>query len=368
MKRWHRRTLIVLLLGGAGFIALAMRPALVPDEAFPPTVELCLPLPPQQADSSDQLAATYRWDLRNSPGITLSNCPDGVNLFRESLRQATWSIGFVISDDKLRINAETPLLHAIDSSCLVQTQSRITLRGQYRVRMPDGALHTKYVVELALAARLTPSFWGKPVSSELYQLLLIDPAAGSFDHLDPSAYVLLPSEGAELTRAPGTAELPARYSGSFCRQEMLRLLDLLASVTDTDMADAAAPVLQSRAEQLVKLCADAQAPWPQNWGNDSETAEEVHRAVIPTLLYLQEKACHNSSDLADFINGQAFGRIFGESFRDGHDTPADRGRNNNLTPTHPGTAHPDTDSPAEDLPAQDLPPAGSTPLPSAPIP
>lgn len=78
----------------------------------------------------------------------------------------------------------------------------------------------------------------------------------------------------------------------------------------------------------MQLCADAQAPWPQNWGDDREAAEEVHRAVIPTLLYLQEKDCHNSADLADFINGEAFGRIFGESFRDGGDSttdPADGG-------------------------------------------
>ena len=46
---------------------------------------------------------------------------------------------------------------------------------------------------------------------------------------------------------------------SFTAREQ-RLLDLLASITDARTADAAAPVLQSRAEQLVQLCADAQAP------------------------------------------------------------------------------------------------------------
>lgn len=328
MKRWHKRTLLVLVLGAAGFIALAMRPALVPDEVEQQDAGLNIPLPSDQAEAAGKLAVSYRWDLADSPGITLSSSPDGVNLFRDCLRRAEWCIGFVVSDGKLLINAETPLLHAVDRSCLVQTQSRLALRSRYRVRMPDGTFHNKYVIELAIAARLTPSFWGKTLNSSLHQLLLVDPVAGTFDPMDPSAYLFVPSEGAELTRAPGAPELPARYSGSFRRQQMLRLLDLLASITDARTADAAAPVLQSRAEQLVQLCADAQAPWPQNWGDDREAAEEVHRAVIPTLLYLQEKDCHNSADLADFINGEAFGRIFGESFRDGGDSttdPADGG-------------------------------------------
>lgn len=317
MKRWHKRTLLVLVLGAAGFIALAMRPALVPDEVEQQDAGLNIPLPSDQAEAADKLAVSYRWDLADSPGITLSSSPDGVNLFRERLRRAEWRIGFVVRDGSLLINAETPLLHAVDRSCLVQTQSRLALRSRYRVRMPDGSFHDKYAIELAIAARLTPSFWGKTLNSSLHQLLLVDPVAGTFDPMDPSAYLFVPSEGAELTRAPGAPELPARYSGSFRRQQMLRLLDLLASITDARTADAAAPVLQSRAEQLVQLCADAQAPWPQNWGDDREAAEEVHRAVIPTLLYLQEKDCHNSADLADFINGEAFGLIFGESFRDG---------------------------------------------------
>lgn len=317
MKRWHKRTLLVLVLGAAGFIALAMRPALVPDEVEQQDAGLNIPLPSDQAEAAGKLAVSYRWHLADSPGITLSSSPDGVNLFRERLRRAEWRIGFVVRDGSLLINAETPLLHAVDRSCLVQTQSRLALRSRYRVRMPDGSFHNKYVIELAIAARLTPSFWGKTLNSSLHQLLLVDPVAGTFDPMDPSAYLFVPSEGAELTRALGAPELPARYSGSFRRQQMLRLLDLLASITDARTADAAAPVLQSRAEQLVQLCADAQAPWPQNWGDDREAAEEVHRAVIPTLLYLQEKDCHNSADLADFINGEAFGRIFGESFRDG---------------------------------------------------
>lgn len=316
MKRWHKRTLLVLVLGAAGFIALAMRPALVPDEAEQQDAGLSIPLPSDQAEAAGKLSVSYRWDLADSPGITLSSSPDGVHLFRDRLRRAEWCISFVVSDGKLLISAETPLLHAVDRSCLVQTQSRLALRSRYRVRMPDGTFHDKYVIELALAARLTPSFWGKTLNSSLYQLLLVDPVAGTFDPMDPSAYLFVPSEGAELTRAQGAPELPARYSGSFRRQQMLRLLDLLASITDTRTADAAAPVLQSRAEQLVQLCADAQAPWPQNWGDDREAAEEVHRAVIPTLLYLQEKDCHNSADLAAFINGEAFGLIFGESFRD----------------------------------------------------
>ncbi len=319
MKRWHKRTLLVLVLGAAGFIALAMRPALVPDEVEQQDAGLNIPLPSDQAEAAGKLAVSYRWHLADSPGITLSSSPDGVNLFRERLRRAEWRIGFVVRDGSLLINAETPLLHAVDRSCLVQTQSRLALRSRYRVRMPDGSFHNKYVIELAIAARLTPSFWGKTLNSSLHQLLLVDPVAGTFDPMDPSAYLFVPSEGAELTRALGAPELPARYSGSFHRQQMLRLLDLLASITDARTADAAAPVLQSRAEQLVQLCADAQAPWPQNWGDDREAAEEVHRAVIPTLLYLQEKDCHNSADLADFINGEAFGRIFGESFRDGGD-------------------------------------------------
>ena len=37
---------------------------------------------------------------------------------------------------------------------------------------------------------------------------------------------------------------------------------------------------------------------------------------MPTLLFLQRNACFDSQALADFINSEDFGRIFGVSFAD----------------------------------------------------
>lgn len=315
MKRWHKRTVAVLALGAVGFAALALRPALVADKQLADALSRDeMALAPDQAAAAGQRALCYRMGTARCPGITLMESSDGVRGFSELLQDAVWVIDARVRDGKLMISAPPPLLHAKSSLCRVISSSSVSIRGTHRVRMPDGKTHVKYVVALRLRAEIQPSFWAASHVSEMAQVLLIDPVAGTMDYLNPEPY--FPVAAGELTVVPADGELPQRYSGSATRQEMLRMLDLLASVTNGRMADAAGMTLAARADNFVALMAEADAAWPECWGTDAATARELHEAVVPTLLFLQRNACFDSQALADFINSEDFGRIFGESFAD----------------------------------------------------
>lgn len=315
MKRWHKRTVAVLALGAVGFTALALRPALVADKQVTDALSCdAIVLAPDQAAAAGQRAFCYRMGTAHCPGITLTASSDGVRGFSELLHDAVWVIDATVQNGRLVITAPPPLLHAKSPLCRVISSSSVTIRGAHRVRMPDGKTHVKYVVTLQLRAEIQPSFWAQAHVSEIAQVLLIDPVAGTMDYLNPEPY--FPASSGKLTVVPADGELPQRYSGSATRQEMLRMLDLLASVTNGRMADAAGTTLASRADNFVSLMADTDAAWPECWGADAETARNVHEAVVPTLLFLQRNDCFNSQPLANFINSDDFGRIFGESFAD----------------------------------------------------
>ena len=109
--------------------------------------------------------------------------------------------------------------------------------------------------------------------------------------------------------------LPERFCGTPTEKELLRYLFYLAMVEDSGTAAALLPGLKRRGQNLVDSMSDSTLPWPQCWKSGEETARELSRRVRPLLQHMQDNNCYNSAELAEFINGPIFSRIFGPPAR-----------------------------------------------------
>lgn len=311
MKKWQLRTIIVLALGAVGFVALGYRPALSPDLAKSVTGNpIVVPL----QDANEQSAAwgfTYVWDLAQSPGYTVRYGDLAPQAF-SVLQDPRWEISVEAREGQLRISAPAPVLHARDATCQVTTTCTVRPMGSYLLRTADGSMHRKRLLMLNCHVQVIPSWWGKMEKTDLLQVILLDVTAGTADLLNPHNIGL--GIGGELMLSTASTGLPERYSGSAARRELLLLHDALCSVNSEITARQAAELLALQGQRVVAQYTAPELEWPDNWGNDAETAEELHQSIIPTLQFLQEHECFGSGELADFINGPVFGAIFGESF------------------------------------------------------
>lgn len=311
MKKWQWRTVIVLALGAVGFVALGYRPALSPDEA---QSIAATPLVVALKDEGEQTADwgfTYTWDLAQSPGYTIREGDAEPSAF-SLLKEPRWEISVEARNGKLIINAPAPLLHTQDPTSQVTTKTRVRPLGTYRLRTADGSMHVKRMLMLVCQAQVMPSWWGEITSTSLLQVIMLDMTDGTADLINPQNMGLGTKGELLLSMAP--SGLPARYNGSACRRELLLLHDALCSVSSPLEARQVAEHLNIQGQRVVTQYAAPELEWPHNWGNDAETAEEIHKSIIPTLQFLQEQDCFGSQELADFINGPVFGAIFGESF------------------------------------------------------
>ena len=311
MKKWQWRTAAVLALGVAGFVALGYRPALSPDRASgDAATPLVVPLQTER-ETASAWSFDYEWNLAESAGYAVREGDVEPSAF-SLLEEPRWMISVEAQNGSLSIVAPPPLLHAQDGTCQVLTQSQVLPLGSYCIRTADGSTHTKRLFMLRCRAQIVPSWWGKVVSTCVVQVMMVDVIDGTADLLNPQNLGL--GAGGELVVSMSSSGLPERYSGSACRRELLLLHDALCSVDSPLMARKVAAHLAAQGQRVVSLYAVPELEWPHNWGNDAETAQQIHESIIPTLLFLQQRDCFGSPELADFINGPVFGAIFGERF------------------------------------------------------
>lgn len=310
MKKWHKRTLIVLFLGALGTVALGLRPALLPDKAtriqyFPSEV----PLPEHLAQST--FAFTHNIAL-SSPqrGTWIDTRASGL---QQPIIGQDWHIRVFCRDGQLRVEAMPPEAGADMGQLRLECSAGI---GDRRlVRSPNGRMHTEYLLHISCFAEFTPTFWRPKQNSLWVQFITInveDEAADMGTPLWTTPEREFTNRFRMSTNGPMPV-LPARYCNAPLDNAMLRLLHTLAACTP-ETHQQYVPTLTAGAAGLCRFATDA--PWPECWGQAAQTARDLAYRLGPTLVYLQQNACFGNEQLIDFINGDDFATIFGKNFAD----------------------------------------------------
>ena len=184
---------------------------------------------------------------------------------------------------------------------------------QIRRRQPSGEYH---VIRHILLSCIVPIHDEAKAPTIYLQQIEVDTQAGTVDLIPcmtPARYAQLPARDYRTLTNSGLQE---KYNGAPIRRDMLRLLYAIAAIDSPLQAATAANELDTFAWDLAKRAPEPKKDWPHNWGQYAEDAQEIAKELTPTLIYLQEHNCFDSEELADFINGSAFGAIFGDSFTD----------------------------------------------------
>lgn len=313
MKKWHWRTIFVLTLGAIGIVALGLRPALLPDDVHNGYHAMLgsasMPLPANLAKST--FAFTHTVSL-NKPhrGTWFRN---GNTALCEQLLAKDWSVSVSCQNGRLTVQAPPPEVQAEKGH--LQVQSFVGILPGQSVRRPNGSMHTEYELHVFFAAEYTPCFWQEKQYLQWVQVLTVDVQDEAADLALPiltdtnSPFFTLYSMS---TDGP-TPELPARYCNSPVENAMLRLVHTLAACTE-DTHAALTPRLVSGTAALAALARKNNEPWPNCWGAAANTAQELAYRLGPTLIYLAENNCFSNQQLADYINSEDFGCIFGTDF------------------------------------------------------
>lgn len=284
------------------------------------TAEFPLPIPHAEGteltgpEAAADFHFTYRWNLRDCPtdteilgslDPTVADLIDG---------EALWSIELAAKNGRLSIKTDAPVLKSTSPFCKIRARYCITEKPVVQLRMPSTVLHPQR--HFILACELTADY-GFGFSRQTYYLqeMVVDLADGAAD----LQQVTIPPSLGKLPRhhvlrgAP--TGLPERFCGTASEKELQRYLFYLAMVEDSGTAAALLPGLKRRGQNLIDTMADSSLPWPQCWKSGEETARELSRRVHPLLQHMQDHNCYNSAELAEFINGPIFSRIFGPTAR-----------------------------------------------------
>ncbi len=330
-KKWVRRSAVILTLGAVGTFAFALRPAFVPDSATLAT-EAVQHIPARLRDARDSLAPmdiAYSWDMLAHPSGTIILGDLEPDAFSQ-LREARWNIRLRQEGGQLSVHAEAPVFHAQDARCAVHTRFHAAPGERTLQRMPNGRDHILYHVQLMCEVRIELPFWQPGIRSIALQQLVIDPVDGAVDiSTTPN---LLPALKAwhdgrpanasgpatspprRLIRSAQPSGLPERYCGSPRQQQLTRIVYSLADMVDGGQVRRLLPGVKRSARELAELLPEPAAPWPQCWGDEADMAQQLARRLTPVLVTMQENACFGSQELADFINGEDFGLLFGNNF------------------------------------------------------
>lgn len=313
MKKWHKRTVFILLLGVLGTAAIGLRPALQPDEVkvIHPFPTMC-DLPPYLQKSTFSFAHTIS---HNDPqrGSWFDTSCNGI---QQQIKGNKWKIQVVCKNGKLSVLAPPAELSAENGHLRVVSFAGIGAARE--VRSPNGNIHTEYLMHISCFAEFTPTFWRDPQRSHWVQFITIDVED---EAADPGTPLWAPPNDEFRRRYRMNTQgpqptLPARYCNAPIENAMLRLLHTLAACTE-DTHRHYTPTLIAGARQLRRFASDA--PWPECWGTHAQTARELSYRLGPTLVYLQQNACFGNADLADFINSEDFAAIYGSDFSQARD-------------------------------------------------
>lgn len=319
MKKWHKRTLLVLTAGAIGTVALALRPAFTADEVTTHTPYLQeYPLPAHLQNSDFAFTHTINPTALHHG----TYCTNAKSELLHNLSAADWNITVTCRDGKLLLSHNSPLLHSLRATDHIRTTYCAGIENIYTVRQPNGREHQEYQLCIACHIERTPSFW-QPVETEQFLQFItvnVDDKAADLCTSVLSENWLATSRLSPVTDGP-QHNLPARYCGTPQENAMRRLLHTLAACTEKTHARLT-PRLIAGARALSKL-ADKDKVWPDCWGTSSDTARDIAYRVGPTLLHLAEKECYGNSQLINFINSDDFATIFGENFSDSQSSHPD---------------------------------------------
>lgn len=280
------------------------------------TAEFPLPIPHAEGtvltgtEAAADFHFTYRWNLRDCPTDTeiLGSVDPGVIDMIDG--EAIWSIELTAKEGKLTIKTDAPVLKSTSPFCKIHARYCITEKPVIRLRMPTTKLHPQR--HFILACELTADY-GFGISRQTYYLqeMAVDLADGAADLQPPTIPPALGKLPRHHVLRGAPSGLPERFCGTATEKELLRYLFYLAMVEDSGTAAALLPGLKRRGQTLVDSMSDSALPWPQCWKSGAETARELSHRVRPLLQHMQEKNCYNSAQLAEFVNGPIFSRIFG---------------------------------------------------------
>lgn len=279
-------------------------------------VSMPLPLPHAEGtmlkgtEAGADFRFTYRWNLRDCPTDTeiLGDLEPPATQQVEG--EAIWCIELIAENGKLTLKANPPALQSTSPLCKINARFCITEKPPVVLRMPNTTLHTQrhFVLACELAADYGFGYARRTCYLQELVVDLVDGAADLQQVTIPPSLRTMPRhhvlKGAE-------SGLPERFCGTTTEKELLHYLFHLAMVEDTGTAAALLPGLKNRAERLVRLLTDKDKPWPDCWGSGADTAREISHRVQPLLRHMQDNNCYNSAELAEFVNGALFSRIFG---------------------------------------------------------
>lgn len=180
-----------------------------------------------------------------------------------------------------------------------------------RRRQPSGKIH---IIRHILLSCEAPVEDNDKAPTIFLQQIELDIEAGSADLIPcntPMRYAQLPARD---YRTISPTSLNEKYNGSPIHRDMLRLLYAIAAIDSPVLAATSAHELYAFAWELAGKAPAPDKEWPLNWGDEAENVRAIARELTPTLVYFEKNNCFDCEELADFINSDAFGRIFGESF------------------------------------------------------
>lgn len=314
MQVWKIRTIFIIILGLLGTLALCLRPAFCPDSTAP---ELSIHLPADTTvTDSGNLRFHYTWDLKNSPAHTVT-VGDPAHCALAHLTSASWELSVDVSGTAITISS--PALSYSSASALNQIsieRHADILRDPSPIRQPNGALHRYIYLWLATEITVTPSFWGTPSTTILYQTIRLDVQDGCADLIAPDIPISvrhLPRRESSATVPTG---LPERYCGTPTEREILTILYTLADTTSPELAEKNAHLLTHKIRSLINSAHNPQLPWPDSWENAATTVQTSASRLGPTLSYLKENHYFHSKQLESLVHSSDFATLFGNTIEE----------------------------------------------------
>ena len=314
MKKWHKRTICILVLGLIGCTALGLRTAFLKDECSVWNSTFTVTQAAEADSESGSLSVNYLWNLTTPPTHTAwmeDTAPSAYSL----LTPMQWRIDITAQDGNVTADFDAPVLQAKDRPQQVITQYGAYFLPATTRYLPNGQKTQEHRLLLQCRVTVHLPFWQKPVTTTAQQVLLINPALGTVDLQEFHKPEWLPANRFKLiVDGSPTPELPARYCGSAHEQA---LQYLLYEFSDAVGARDKARIVQyiHTAEQYVNHYCQPNLDWPNCWGSGAAEARRGASLIEQTLTRLQDINCLDMQELADFINGPIFARIFGTELK-----------------------------------------------------
>ena len=298
MKRWHKRSIFILIAGIIGMGALSVRTAIEPDRQVTRTANpICCAIPP------------------TAQSINVSDCwqPFGENadseLFR-SLQPQDIHINIRSEAGKLIAEYDTPILHSVDKMNLVSTQYQASL---ITCTSRNGSQSATFY--LLCTVQIAEPFRKKSNASTLIYTKTIPLVNCPPCDKEATQEASQPISAEQTTTKKSEAPPPPPQPLSTPKQEALNTLQLELTALAQQADEASIATFIKKAEQAVQHHTNTELPWPDCWDDAAEDAATAATNVQESITAIRNNNYWDSMKLADFIASESFSRIFGSAHR-----------------------------------------------------